>query len=326
MKIVLVSESFAPRTDETADTAQHLADGILAHGHELLVVAPGPGQARYRGARVVRTRRLITPHAVGSVLDGFDGDFVVAMSPALLGSTVLLQAGRRGLPTLAIDPPKVHVRAGRTLATSRERRTQLAFAGVEAELWAPGVDSDDHHPGLRDARLRTAWAKDNALVVGHAGELDRQNVIDRLIRISWMEDVRLVVLGDGPGALNLRAAGAKVTGPLHGLELARGIASLDVLVQPRKKEQQVPAVRRALASGVPVVGFDAGGTRDAVVHEHNGLLAEPGRNRNLLEAVHALRDDDLRARLAGHARDSVADRPWSTAIADLLARHLPALV
>ena len=227
---------------------------------------------------------------------------------------------------MAVDPPKVHVRAGRTLATSRERRTQLAFAGVEAELWTPGVDLDDHHPGLRDARLRTAWAKDNAVVVGHAGGLDRQKVIDRLIRIADMEDVRLVVLGDGPGTLHLRTAGAKVTGPIGGLDLARGIASLDVLVQPRKKEQQVPDVRRALASGVPVVGFDAGGTRDVVIDGHNGLLADTGRSRNLLDAVHALRDEDLRVRLAGHARDSVADRPWSTAVADLLDRHLPALV
>ncbi|HEX7740753.1 MAG TPA: glycosyltransferase [Marmoricola sp.] len=321
-----MTESFAPRTDETADTTRHLADGIVGAGHQLLVIAPGPGQASYRGARVVRARRLAPPHVVGGVLDGFGTEFVIAVRPGVLGSSVLLHAGRHGLPSLAIDPPKVHVRAGRTLATSRERRTHLAFTGVDAEIWTPGVDLDDHHPGLRDARLRTAWAKGNGLVIGHVGEVDRQHVVDRLIRIAQMDGLRLVVLGDGAGARSLRAAGAKVVGACEGLELARAIASIDVLVQPRKKEQQVPGVRRALASGVPVVGFDAGGTRDVVVDGHNGLLAHPSRNRDLRSAVHSLFDDDLRTRLAGHARDSVSDRPWSIAITDLLDRHLPALV
>lgn len=325
MKIALATESFPPRIDEVADTARHLADQLIAHGHELLVVTPGPGQASYRGARVVRSRRLMPSAAIGSALDGFSPDLVIALNPRVLGNMAVRHGYRRGLPTLAIDPPAMHVRAARTLATSRDRQAQLAATGVDAGLWSPGVDLDEHHPALRDERLRSAWAKGNKLVVGHVGEVGKEKVIDRLARIALMDDVRLVVFGDGPGAAELRTAGAKVTGAVSGLELARGIASLDVLVQPRKKEQQVPGVRRALASGVPVVGFDAGGTRDVVVDGHNGLLAEPEHNRNLRRALRRLSDDDLRAGLAGHARDSVADRPWSAAVGELLVSQLPAL-
>jgi phosphatidylinositol alpha 1,6-mannosyltransferase len=326
MRIAVASESFVPRADEVADTARHLVEGLLVRGHDVVVVIRGPGAASYRGARVLRSRSAV-PAAPGAALDAFRPDLLVAVAPRVLGSGCVRHARRRGLPTLAIDPPPVHARAGRTLATSVAHRTRLTVAGVDTELWSPGVDLAEHHPALRDERLRTAWAKGNALVVGHVGEIGKEKVVDRLARIALMDGVRLVVFGDGPGAAELRAAGAKVTGATTGLELARGIASLDALVQPRKKQQAVPAVRRALASGVPVVGFDAGGTRDVVVHGHNGLLADPAHGKELRRAVRALADDpDLRARLAGHARDSVADRPWDSAVGELCDQHLPAFV
>ncbi len=325
VKIALVTETFLPRVDETADTARHLVDGLLDLGHEVLVITMGTGQASYRGARVVRSRRLVTANAVASVLDSFGTQHLVALRPHLLGSLALRHGYRRGLPTLAIDPPAVHARAGRTLATNRDRLENLVQTGTEAQLWSPGVDLDEYHPGLHDPRLRTAWAKGRPLVVGHAGEATRPKVIERLCRIATLPDVRLVVFGEGPSASTLRAAGAKVTASDSGLDLARGIASIDVLVQARKKDQHVPGVRRALASGVPVVGFAAGGTRDVVVDGHNGLLADPGYESGLVRLIGELGDPDLRARLAGHTRDSVADRGWKVAL-DELAGHLPALV
>lgn len=320
-----MTESFLPRTDETADTARHLADGLLERGHEVLVLARGTGQASYRGVRVVRVRRLVGAPVVATVLDSFGTEHVIALRPHVLGALVLRHGYRRGLPTLAIDPPAVHARAGRTLATNRDRFEHLALTGTQAELWSPGVDLDQHHPGLRDPRLRTAWAKGRPLVAGHAGEVSRTKVVERLCRIATMPGVRLVVFGEGPATTMLRAVGAKVTPATSGLDLARGIASVDVLLQARKKDLHVPAARRALASGVPVVGFAAGGTRDVIVDGHNGLLVEPGNEAGLAHAVSRLADPDLRERLAGHARDSVADRGWDVAIADLVT-HLPALV
>ena len=325
MKIALVTESFLPRTDETADTARHLVDGLLRRGHELVVITMGSGQASYRGVRVVRARRLVNASAVNAVIDSFGTQHLIALRPHLLGSLALRHGYRRGLPTLAIDPPPVHARAGRTLATNRDRLESLAETGTEAQLWSPGVDLDEYHPGLHDPRLRTAWAKGRTLVVGHAGEASRAKVVDRLCRIATMPDVRLVVFGEGPATSTLRAAGAKVTTVAAGLDLARGIASVDVLVQARKKDQHVPGVRRALASGVPVVGFDAGGTRDVVIDGHNGLLADATYEAALVRLLGELVDPDLRARLAGHARESVADRSWELAL-DELDGHLPALV
>lgn len=322
-RFAVVTESFAPRLDEVADTSRHLVEGLLRSGDEVLVVTHGSGASSYRGAPVARTRRRVPTREVADALDGFCPDGVVALAPRVLGGLALRHARRRGLPSTAVDPVSLQDTADTTLATSRDGVTTLLSAGVGAELWLPGVDADEHHPGLRDPRLREAWAAGADLVVGHVGPLDRHKVIGRLRRIAGLNGVRLVVLGSGPGADELRSAGARISTAVSGLEQARAIASLDVLVQARARDRSVPGVRKALASGVPVVGFDAGGTRDVVVDRHNGLLAARGDDRGLAGLVEHLRRDRLLLRhLAGAARPSVARRGWSEALAELRLDHL----
>lgn len=322
-RFAVVTESFAPRLDEVADTASHLVDGLLTSGDEVLVVTHGSGASSYRGVPVVRTRRRVPTREVAAALDGFGPDGVVALAPRVLGGLALRHARRRRLPSTAVDPVSLQDIADTTLATSRDGVTDLLLAGVGGELWLPGVDTREHHPGLRDVGLRAAWAGGAELVVGHVGPLDRHKVIGRLRRVAGLEGVRLVVLGSGPGAEELRAAGARISTAVCGLDLARALASLDVLVQARARDRAVPGVRKALASGVPVIGFDAGGTRDVVVDRHNGLLASVGDDRGLARLVEQLRRDrPLLQHLAGAARPSVARRGWAEALAELRLDHL----
>lgn len=319
MKIAVVSESFAPRTDEVADTARHLVDEILAAGHEAVVLTTGVGAASYRGARVVRSRSVLPERAVASCLASAAPDRLVAVSPRVLGNLAVRVAARDGIPTIAIDAKGPRARADRFVSTST--------VGSDP-IWHPGVDSGENHPRLRDEHLRDTWAKGHPLLVGHVGEVHKEKVFRRLEKIAALPDVRLVVIGAGEAGARLRAAGAKVTPPMNSLDTARGIASLDVLVQARKKDSAVPAVRRALASGVPVVGFDAGGAAEVVVDGHNGLLVDPAEHKHLTRAVRRLvRDPGLRDRLAAEARGSVIDRTWADAAAELgLAGRPVALV
>ena len=109
-------------------------------------------------------------------------------------------------------------------------------------------------------------------------------------------------------------------GDISGIDLAHAVASYDVLVQPRRKDLDCHGVRRALASGVPVVGFAAGGVPDLVTHGVNGLLVDPRQPHGMRDAVAALvRDPGLVTRLAGPARASVSGRTWADAVDELLA-------
>jgi phosphatidylinositol alpha 1,6-mannosyltransferase len=322
-RYVVVTESFAPRLDEVADTARHLVDGLVEAGDEVLVVTHGSGAPSYRGVPVIRPRRRVPAREVATVLTGFRPDGVVALAPHVLGGLALRHASRGGIPSTAIDPVSLQERADVTLATTRGGVADLLVAGVGPELWLPGVDLAEHHPGLRDPGLRAAWAGDAELVVGHSGPLDRHKVIARLRRIAALDRIRLVVFGSGPGADDLRDRGALISTAVSGLDLARSLASVDVVVQARGHDRAVPGVRKALASGIPVVGFDAGGTRDVVVHRHNGLLAAPGDDRGLARLVdHLRRHRPLLEHLAGAARPSVAWRTWADALAELRLDHL----
>ena len=88
--------------------------------------------------------------------------------------------------------------------------------------------------------------------------------------------------------------------------------------------------RGAVCAGNVFVNCDKGvrvlNSADVQVYHNTFVNTVASFERDLRSAVHSLFDDDLRTRLAGHARDSVSDRPWSIAITDLLDRHLPALV
>ena len=320
MRIAVVTESFAPRTDETADAARHLVDEFLDLGHELLIATTGPGVATYRGMTVVRTRRLIPAAALTQRLSRFRPDALLAISPRVLGAVALGSAQRLGIPSLTLNPSMpvaTTLRVDRHLVSHRGAVSTLAAMNVGAHLWLPGVDLDGHHPGLRDESLRATWAKANRLVVGFAGRASKDKVVARLHKIAAMDDVRLVMIGaDGPAI-----PGAKSSPVRSGLDRARAIASCDVLVQARKKDELVPAVRQALACAVPVVGFDAGGTREVIVHDANGLLVrfdrdpdEPGLRGSLRRL---LNEPGLRDRLADQARASIADRSWRVAAAEL---------
>jgi len=325
MRIVLVTEAFAPATDPVAEAARQITDALLTAGHAVLVCTTSQGQGSYRGARVLRTRTLLPAAAIRSTAADFAPDVVWFLSPRAMGAAAMRALEPLGVPTVAIDPTPLHPRTGTALATSAAGARVLAAAGIRAGTWQPGVRTDEHHPGLRSADLHDRWAKGPRTVVGYVGPvgLPTSKRVRRLSRIAALDGVRVVVLGCGPGTATLKEAGAKIIGESNGLELARAIASLDVLVQPRKQDSSLGPVRKALASGVPVVAFDSGAAAEVVRDRETGLLVSSG-TRGLVTAVGRLASDEvLRARLAANARASVSDRTWADAVGELLAYSAP---
>ena len=302
MRIALVTEEFAPSTAPAAHVSGELVSRMTAAGHDVAVFAGGRGLSSFAGARVFWASRMTPVSSIREALALSRPDVCHLLDPHRLGIKVAEAADRLGVPTVVLSP----------------------------STWTPGVDPADHHPGLRDRELHDRWARPSSLdngrlVVGYVGPLERTKVLNRLAGLARLPGVRLVALGDGPGAAELRAAGAKVIPAPSSLERARCVASFDVLVQPRKKEVYAPMVHAALASGVPVVAYDSGTTADAVRHEHNGLLVSTDRGRKgLVAAVSRLAShSELRLELAAQARESVAHRTWDTAVAELLEVHYP---
>jgi phosphatidylinositol alpha 1,6-mannosyltransferase len=201
MRIVLVTDSFAPAADAAAETARHLCDALLAADHDVLVLTSTKGVCSYRGARVVRMPKNVDGPTLGEAVTAYGPDVVQVLNPRSLGSTALRELQHDRLPLFVLDPLPLHPRVGTALSSSRAAAGVLAMVGVEARVWSPGVRADEHHPGLRSAELHDAWARSSAgthrTVVGYAGPIGAATSkhVRRLVRVAEHEDLRLGVLG-----------------------------------------------------------------------------------------------------------------------------------
>ena len=315
MRIALVTESFLPQVNGVTNTVRHVVEQLRLLGHEVLVVAPGPGEPAYRGVPVVRVRSFALPGyrsfpvglpdaAVERALVEFRPDVVHLASPIMLGAVALRAARRLGIPTVAVYQTdiagfarhygvradvltakwvgRLHRRATRTLVPSRSSHAQLAALGVtDLHLWRRGVSLDLFDPSRRSEALRRTWSEPTGaappVLVGYVGRLAAEKQVRRLVEVARIPGARLVVVGDGPerGWLEQHLPGATFTGMLGGAQLAAAFASLDVFVHTGETETFCQTVQEAQASGVPVVAPAAGGPLDLVDHGRTGLLHDP---------------------------------------------------
>ncbi|MFF0815821.1 glycosyltransferase family 4 protein [Rhodococcus sp. NPDC003318] len=279
----------------------------------------------------------------------FAPDVVHLASPFLLGAGGLAAAHRIGVPAVAVYQTdvagfarsyglgltsraawrwtrRVHRGAARTLAPSTAAADDLIAQGVpRVYLWGRGVDAVRFAPTRRDRALRSSWDPGGTrTIVGYVGRLAPEKHVERLAVLAEDPSVQLVVVGDGPerDRLTRMMPSAVFTGHLGGDDLARAYAGLDVFVHPGEHETFCQAVQEALASGVPVIGPDAGGPRDLVEHCRNGYLLPVDRFTELLpSAVAALRDPLLRTRFGEAARRSVLRRTWPAVCGELLGHY-----
>jgi phosphatidylinositol alpha 1,6-mannosyltransferase len=359
VRIVIVAESFLPQINGVANTVRHTADRLAERGHELLIVAAGPGPAEYNGIPVVRSRSfgipgykdmpvgLPAPELARSI-GGFRPDLVHLASPFVLGAYALRTTRRLGVPTVAVFQTdiagfagqypwavradrsvwawvrRLHSKADRTLAPSSASVAQLLHAGVpRVHRWGRGVNLDLFDPAHRDPRWRNEIAPDGRPIVGYVGRLAAEKKVWRLREID-PASCHIVVVGDGPErpALERSLPQATFLGMRRGADLGRIFACLDVFVHTGEHETFCQTIQEAQASGVVTVGPAAGGPLDLIEPGRTGLLFDPGRRGSLGAAVEALlADPSHRTAMAAAGRQRVRSRTWPAVVDELVDRH-----
>jgi phosphatidylinositol alpha 1,6-mannosyltransferase len=112
VRVAIVTESFLPQRNGVSNTVRHMTRELTAAGHEVLLVAPGPGSAWHAGVPVVRVRSVGLPgyegfsiglpdRVLGRSFDRFGPDLVHLASPFALGASGLRAARRLGVPVVA---------------------------------------------------------------------------------------------------------------------------------------------------------------------------------------------------------------------------------
>jgi glycosyltransferase involved in cell wall biosynthesis len=144
----------------------------------------------------------------------------------------------------------------------------------------------------------------------------------RAAREALGPEARFVVAGAGPAEklIATQMPWALRLGFLTPDELGALYASADLCVLPSRTETCGLVALEAMASGIPVVAADAGGFRESVEHERNGLLAQPDDARDFAQAIITLaRDPNRRAEMGREARRSALLRDSRIEDRELLA-------
>ena len=359
VRIVMVAETFLPQVNGVANTARHTADRLRARGHDLLIIAPGPGPDTYGDVQVIRARSFRTPGykefpvglpdpSIERAMADFRPNLVHLASPFIIGAYGLRAARKLGLPTVAIFQTDIagfarqypwfaaadrgiwrwvrrtHSRADRTLAPSSAWVDALVHGGVpRVHKWGRGVNLDLFDPAHRDENWRRQISPDGKPIVGYVGRLAAEKKVRRLAELTDL-DCRIVIVGDGPDRASLENVLPTATflGMRQGADLASIFAGLDVFVHTGEHETFGQTIQEAQASGVATVGPAAGGPLDLIIPGENGLLFEPGKPGSLRTAVKTLLDyPTARGRMAASGLERVQSRTWPAVVDELVDRH-----
>ena len=363
MRVAIVAETFLPSMNGVTNSVVQVATHLRDRGHDVLIIAPGPGDTEFHGCPVVRMPSVELPRyrdlhigrpsrIIGAALRDFRPDVVHVAAPVVLGLLAMRAARKQRIPTVAIyqtDLPGfaerygfgawssamwrwvvwTHEHADLTLAPSTSALWDLRHRGVtNVARWARGVDTDRFDPRHRCESLRSSLGAPAKVLVGYVGRLAKEQQVERLEPLLDDPSVSLVIVGDGPARAELEhtLSGATFVGFQRGADLGRYVASLDVFVHTGVDETFCQAVQEALASGIPVVAPAAGGPLDLVQHGVNGFLWNPQSPVALVGGIHELANSTtMREQMGRAARASVDGRTWP-AIIDQLVGHYRATV
>ena len=188
-------------------------------------------------------------------------------------------------------------------------------------IWTRGIDREQFNPERRDMEWRRAQGlADDELVVAFLGRVVMEKNLDvfaEAIRALSNRGVkeRVLVIGEGPAKLwfEQQLPEAIFTGQLTGTDLARAVASADVLFNPSVTEAFGNVTLEAMACGLPVVAAVATGSNNLVRDAETGFLVDAADVDGFADALEAYALDPELRRWHGEAGLAFARKmDWDT--------------
>jgi phosphatidylinositol alpha 1,6-mannosyltransferase len=216
---------------------------------------------------------------------------------------------------------RLYLRCDAIVAPSESMASVLRAQRMNRDIsiWTRGVDRDQFNPGRRDMEWRRSMGiGDDEFVVLFLGRIVMEKALDVF---SDAMDVlaekgvkhRVLVVGEGPARpwLEERLPDAVYAGHLAGDDLARAVASADVLLNPSVTEAFGNVTLEAMASGLPVIAVNATGATNLVTHGVTGFLAEPGDYETIADELATYgRDPSIRQKHGQAGLKVAKGRDW----------------
>jgi phosphatidylinositol alpha 1,6-mannosyltransferase len=175
----------------------------------------------------------------------------------------------------------------------------------EIAIWTRGIDRTQFNPEQRDMDWRRSLGiADDELVICFLGRIVMEKGLDVFadaIRAFAQLDLkhRVLIIGEGPARswFEQQLPDAIFLGQRTGHDLARALASSDVLLNPSVTEAFGNVTLEAMASALPVVAAEATGATNLVRDGETGILVDPCDLDGFAGALEAYaRDPELRQR------------------------------
>ena len=271
----------------------------------------------------------LTP-SVRRDLAQFNPNVVHIASPDVVAHRAVSWARRRNIPAVA----SIHTMfetylayyhlellepAARALLRRLYRRCDALVAPAEStaavlraqrmnkniSIWTRGVDREQFNPERRDPEWRRGLGiADDELVVAFLGRVVMEKALDVFsdaVDALAARGVRhrVLVIGEGPARpwFEQRLPDGLFIGQQVGADLARALASADVLLNPSITEAFGNVTLEAMACALPVVAAESTGATNLVRDGETGVLVEPGDAEAFADALESYaRDPALRRR------------------------------
>ena len=313
---------------------------------------PIPGRSEYR-------LPIALPARVRRDLAEFNPNVVHVSSPDIVGHRAVTWARRRQIAAVASVHTRFdtylayyHLQALEPLARDIMRRfyhrCEVVMAPAESvavilraqrmnrdiAIWARGVDRDQFNPERRDLEWRRSKGiADDELVVAFLGRIVMEKGLDVfaeaiLALIDRGVRHRVLVIGEGParGWFEQQLPDAIFTGQLTGPDLARALASADVLFNPSITEAFGNVTLEAMACGLPVIAADATGASNLVRSGVTGMLVDGTDPDEFAGAIEAYALDPDLGRRHGEAGLAIAKTmDWDSINATVVRVYLHAI-
>ena len=275
------------------------------------VTTPGPVGLAGR-----RLARLLNLPLVGSCHSDFGQSIVTVTGSQRIAAIFERYARWLFAPCEPLFVPSV---------ASRTRWQSQGFDGRLA-VWRYGADAQRFGPFHASAALRDRWHVDHRrpaiLCVGRLSHEHGVSLIPIIQRMLERQHIahRFIIVGDGPllAELRERCPEAEFTGPLGSDDLARAMASADVLVAPGAIEASGQVLLEAQASGLPVLVPEAGGLEEYVVADRTAFVCRAGEPADFAERLgFLLRHAAERRNMGQAARDFALTQTWTATLTPL---------
>ena len=238
----------------------------------------------------------------------------------------LLVSNRMGhwvTPNVEAYVSKLYGNFDRVLAPSRVMADKLRGLGVRNVFVQPlGVDLQTFHPDVRDSALRAelGLADDTRLLV-FAGRGSKEKNLPVLLRCMQRLGPRyhLLLIGSAMPA-TVPDNVSVIDGFCPAPQVARLLASADVLVHAGDQETFGLVILEAMACGTPVVAVAAGAFKE-IVSDTCGLLCAPNNPQAMANAVRELfsrHPETLGTQARQHVERHYA---WDTVVDSLLGHY-----